>query len=141
VKGNSRLLSPASVWDWSSNLGKDGLWRHRLLARRIGQRVLLLPCAWKSLMRVVWLVFPFSLLWPTLLTCSGRASVTATLDIVIRVQLLVTPVYLLSSYCYSAYCRLSRRTESKPQRFIVILYTSIISIHLYHAWAQLRHQE
>jgi len=22
-------LSPASVWDWSSNLGKDGLWRHR----------------------------------------------------------------------------------------------------------------
>jgi len=22
--------------------------------------------------------FPFSLLWPTLLTCSGRASVTAT---------------------------------------------------------------
>jgi len=24
------------------------------------------------------LVFPFSLVWPTLLTCSGRASVTAT---------------------------------------------------------------
>jgi len=37
---------------------------------------LLLPCGWKSLMSVACLVFPFSLLWPTLLTCSGRASVT-----------------------------------------------------------------
>jgi len=27
---------------------------------------------------VACLVFPFSLLWPTLLTCSGRTSVTAT---------------------------------------------------------------
>ena len=39
---------------------------------------LLLPCAWKSLISVACLVFPFSLLWPSLLTCSGRASVTAT---------------------------------------------------------------
>jgi len=29
------------------------------------------------LLSVACLVFPFSLLWPTLLTCSGRASVTA----------------------------------------------------------------
>jgi len=26
--GTPWLLSPVSVWDWSSNLGKDGLWRH-----------------------------------------------------------------------------------------------------------------
>jgi len=31
-----------------------------------------------SLVSVACLVFPFSLLWPTLLTCSGCASVTAT---------------------------------------------------------------
>jgi len=40
------------------------------------QRDLLLPCAWKSQVSLAW-SFPF-LLWPTLLTCSGRASVTAT---------------------------------------------------------------
>ena len=69
-----------SVWAWSSNLGNDGLWRHRcsLRARRISQRLFLLPCAWKSIITVAYLVFPFSLLWPTLLTCSSRASVTAT---------------------------------------------------------------
>jgi len=39
----------------------------------------MLPCAWKSLICVACLVFLFSLLWPTLLTCSGCASVTATL--------------------------------------------------------------
>ena len=32
----------------------------------------------KSLVSVACLVFPFSLLWPSLLTCSGHASVTAT---------------------------------------------------------------
>ena len=69
--GTPRLLSPASVWDWSSNLGM-------LNARQIGQRELLLPCAWKSLITVACLVFPFSLLWPSLLICIGRASVTAT---------------------------------------------------------------
>jgi len=47
-------------------------------ARWFGQRKLLLPYAWKSLICVAFLVFPFSLLWPTLLTCSGHASVTAT---------------------------------------------------------------
>jgi len=36
----------------------------------------ILPCVWKSLISVAYLVFPFSLLWPTSLTCSGRASVT-----------------------------------------------------------------
>ena len=49
------------------------------VARRISQRQLLLPCAWKSLITVACLVFSF-LLWPTLFTCSGRASVTATVD-------------------------------------------------------------
>jgi len=45
---------------------------------RLGQRQLLLPYAWKPLTCVACLVFPFSLIWPTLLTCSGRASATAT---------------------------------------------------------------
>ena len=36
-----------------------------------------LLCAWKSLISVACSAFPF-LLWPTLLACSGRASVTAT---------------------------------------------------------------
>jgi len=45
--------------------------------RCFGLRELSLPYAWKSLLSVACLVFPF-LLWPTLLTCSGRASVTAT---------------------------------------------------------------
>jgi len=49
-------------------------------AKLIAQRHLVLPFAWKSLICVACLVFPFSLLWPTLLTCSGRASVTATHD-------------------------------------------------------------
>ena len=35
-------------------------------------------CAWKSLICVTCLVFPYFLLWLTLLTCSCRASVTAT---------------------------------------------------------------
>jgi len=58
---------------------REGWRRHRcwLRARRIGWRQHLLPCAWKSLITVACLVFPF-LLWPTLLTCSGRASVTAS---------------------------------------------------------------
>jgi len=38
----------------------------------------LTPCAWKSVISVPCLVFPFSLPWPTLLTCSSRASVTTT---------------------------------------------------------------
>ena len=37
------------------------------------------PCAKKSLKGVACLVFPFSSHWPTLLTCSGRASMTASL--------------------------------------------------------------
>jgi len=44
----------------------------------MGQRELLLPCVWKSHISATCLVFPF-LLWPTLLTCSGRTSVTATI--------------------------------------------------------------
>ena len=51
-------------------------WCHQR-ACRFGQRELSLPYAWKSLLSVTCLVFPF-LLWPTLLTCSGRASVNAT---------------------------------------------------------------
>jgi len=73
-----------SLWVSSLNLGKDGLEGWIVMssmlnrARRIGQRELLLPCAWKSLISVTCLVFSFSLLWPSLLTCSGRTSVTAT---------------------------------------------------------------
>ena len=47
-------------------------------ARRFGQRELPLSCAWKSFLTVACFVFPF-LLWLTLLTCNGCASMTATL--------------------------------------------------------------
>ena len=60
----------------ATNLGS--CWRLQR-ARRFGQRELSLPYAWKSLLSVAGLVIPFSLLWPTLLACSGRASLTATL--------------------------------------------------------------
>jgi len=63
------VLEPREGWIVTSQM--------QFRARRIGQREFLLPCAWKSLISVVCLVFPF-LLWPSLLTCSGRASVTAT---------------------------------------------------------------
>ena len=43
-----------------------------------GQRELFLTCAWKLLISVACLVFPFSLLCPTLLSCRGYASMTAT---------------------------------------------------------------
>jgi len=59
-----------------TNLGR--CWCLQQHARRIGQRELLLPCARKSLLSVVCLVFPFSLLWLTLVTCGGHASGTAT---------------------------------------------------------------
>jgi len=42
---------------------------------RSGFPIATLPCAWKSLISVACLIFPF-LLWPTLLTCGSRASVT-----------------------------------------------------------------
>jgi len=63
------ILEPREGWIVTSSM---------LNARQIGQRELLLPCAWKSLITVACLVFPFSLLWPSLLICIGRASVTAT---------------------------------------------------------------
>jgi len=44
----------------------------------VSKRELQFPCAWKSVISVTCSVFPFSLLWSTLLTCSGRAIMTAT---------------------------------------------------------------
>jgi len=47
-------------------------------ASRFVQRDLSLPHAWKSILSVACWVFCFSLLWWTLLLCSGRTIVTAT---------------------------------------------------------------
>ena len=64
------ILEPREGWIVTSSM---------LTSRQTNrQRKLFLPSAWKSLVSVACLVFPCSLLWPTLLTCSGRASVTTT---------------------------------------------------------------
>ena len=56
-----------------ANLGSCWCRQH---AGRFRQRELSLPYAWQSVLSVACLVFPFSLLWPTLLTCNGRVTAT-----------------------------------------------------------------
>ena len=69
-------------------------------ARQFGQRGCSLPYAWKSLICVVCLVFPFSLLWSTLLRRSGRASVTATQALSYWVSVVLVTYILKSWACF-----------------------------------------
>jgi len=70
-----------TVWAWTQKPRWNYLGSCWCLqrTRRFGQRELSLPYAWKSfLSSVACLVFPISLLRPTLFACSSRAGVTAT---------------------------------------------------------------
>jgi len=79
------------------------------------KRELLLPCAWKSLISVACLVFPFSLLWPTLLTCSGCTSVTAT-------SLFFLEVFgLPAALLFELSCQLISRVQPGPMTCVSCL--------------------
>ena len=60
-------------------------------------------------------MFPFSLLWPTLLTCSGRASVTATSLSFLKV------VWFPHSLLFELSCQLISRVQPGPMTYVSCL--------------------
>jgi len=74
-----RLLSPASVWDWSLNLEGWIVTSSMLTTRQTNRpKSALTSICMEVTYKCRLLGFSFSLLWPTLLACSSHASMTAT---------------------------------------------------------------